>query len=103
VDLELSVIDQFGRALFVENSHRKYPGVCVQGDTFYLWLREIAELVSVTPSAGQEQLLGLGRELYEITAGYVDLCVSRQQKVPFEWPDPVIESAGFSDLTPSTS
>lgn len=97
---ELKVLAQFGRSQFVESAERRFPGVCVQGDTLYLWLREIAEVFARTAAADREQLFWLGRELHEIVVGYVDLCVAEQRGIPFEWPDPLIEGAGFSGSTP---
>ena len=98
---DLSVVGQFGRSQFVESAERQFPGVCLQGDTLYLWLRDVAEVLGdVPPSAGREQLYWLGRELHEIIVGYVELCLASQSRVPFQWPDPLIEEAGFSDPPP---
>ncbi len=82
---------QVGRASMVQRAERKFPSVCIQGDTLYTWLREITEVLAQSQAQANEQLQFHAKELYAIVDTYARLCRQASRPVPFEWPDPAIE------------
>lgn len=48
-------LGHLGRATFVKRPEQRFPGICIQGDTAYLWLRDIAESIVSGSHGGEEQ------------------------------------------------
>lgn len=100
MNMEWSELGRSGRAVYVQQPGRRFPSLCVQGDTAYLWLREVAETLSNSAAPDNAQLRLLGSELYAVVEGYVEVCREASGRVPFEWPDPVIENSGLDPVNP---
>lgn len=54
--MEVEVLDSSPSNLIIRTSGRRFPALVVQGDTFYSWVSDLKEVLSMANACGKSEL-----------------------------------------------